>query len=114
VLLTVLSTAVPVLAQAPPAAPPAGPPAEPAPRWPDGRINLGATADAKGYWEVRPGLGGGPRAADVPFQDWSRALSQYRSSRVDFYPPLVHCKPAIGPSFFNAPGFEIVDVPEER
>ena len=28
------------------------------------------------------------------------------------YPPLVDCKAARGPSFFNAPGFEIVDVPE--
>ena len=29
---------------------------------------LGATTDQKGYWEIRPGLGGTPRAADVPFQ----------------------------------------------
>src|SRR3989449_10775336 len=35
----------------------------------------------KGYWEVRPGLSGLPRAADVPFQPWARALYQYRTSR---------------------------------
>jgi hypothetical protein len=87
-------------------------PAEPAPRWPDGRVNLGSTPDKKGYWEVRPGLGGLPRAADIPMQPWARALSEFRSSRVDLYPPLVGCKPAGGPGFFNAPGFEIVDVPE--
>lgn len=91
------------LAQAPP---------EPAPRWPDGHINLGSTSEKKGYWEVRPGLGGVPRGADVPFQPWARALYQYRTTKSDLYPPLVSCKPAAGPSFFNAPGFEIVDVPE--
>lgn len=92
-----------------PAAPP--PPAEPAPRWPDGKVNLGSAPGKKGYWEVRPGLGGFPRAADVPFQDWARALYNQRTA-ADAYPPLVKCKPATGPSFFNAPGFEIVDVPE--
>ena len=89
-----------------------GPPPEPAPRWPDGRVNLGSTPGKKGYWEVRPGLGGAPRAADVPFQAWARALYQYRTGKTDLYPPLVNCKPGAGPSFFNAPGFEIVDVPE--
>ena len=61
---------------------------------------------------MRPGLGGFPRAADVPLQPWARALSEYRTSRIDLYPPLVSCKPSGGPSFFNAPGFEIVDAPD--
>jgi hypothetical protein len=78
------------------------------------QVPLGSVAGAKGYWEIRPGLGGFPRAADVPFQDWSRALYQYRTSKSDLYPPLVRCKPAGGPGFFNAPGFEIVDVPEMK
>ena len=39
-------------------------------------------------------------------------LSEYRSSHPELYPPLVGCKAAGGPGFFNAPGFEIVDVPE--
>src|SRR5262245_8509998 len=89
-----------------------GPPPEPTPRWPDGHVNLGSTTDKKGYWEVRPGLGGGPRAADVPFQAWARGVYQYRTARTDLYPPLVRCKPSAGPGFFNAPGFEIVDTPE--
>jgi hypothetical protein len=75
-------------------------------------VNLGSTPDHKGYWEVRPGLGGAPRAADVPFQPWARALYQYRQSNNALFPPLVNCKPAAGPGFLNAPGFEIVDVPE--
>src|SRR5262245_27291821 len=115
VLMAVIAT--PVFAQrgqrGAPAAPAAdSPPPEPAPRWPDGRLNLGSTPDKKGYWEVRPGLGGAPRAADVPFQPWARALSQYRTNNTDLYPPLVRCKPSAGPGFFNAPGFEILDTPE--
>jgi hypothetical protein len=87
-------------------------PSPPAPRTADGRASLGSTPGNKGYWEVRPGLGGFPRAADVPFQPWARALYQYRTTKADLHPPLVRCKPAGGPGFFNAPGFEIVDVPE--
>jgi hypothetical protein len=105
--------AMPLHAQArPPAA--SGPvePAAPAPHFPDGRVNLGSAPGSKGYWEVRPGLGGFPRPADVPLQPWARALYQYRTSRSDLYPPLVRCKPGGGPAFFNAPGFEIVDAPE--
>ena len=98
----------PALAQAPASAAPA------TPRWPDGRVNLGSTPDQKGFWEIRPGLGGTPRAADIPLQPWARALAAYRTSRTDLHPPLVRCKPGGGPAFFNAPGFEIVDVPEER
>ena len=112
VVALALTPGPPALAQAP--APAAAPAADATPRWPDGRVNLGATRDQKGYWEVRPGLGGFPRAADVPMQPWARALYQYRTSTTDLYPPLVGCKPAGGPSFFNAPGFEIVDVPEMR
>ena len=94
-----------------PAAIPAAP-AEPAPRWPDGRVNLGSTKESKGYWEVRPGLGGFPRAADVPFQPWAKAVYDYRTASNGKDSPLVACKAAGGPSFFNAPGFEIVDVPD--
>jgi len=112
VVALALTPAASALAQAP--APAAAPAAEATPRWPDGRLNLGATRDQKGYWEVRPGLGGFPRAADVPMQPWARALYQYRTSTAELYPPLVGCKPAGGPGFFNAPGFEIVDVPELR
>jgi hypothetical protein len=73
---------------------------------------LGSTAADKGYWEIRPGLGGTPRPDDVPLQDWARALYQYRVGKTDLYPPLVRCKPAGGPGFFNAPGFEIVEAPD--
>ena len=93
------------------AAAPKGP-VEPTPRFPDGHPNLGSAPGQKGYWEVRPGLGGMPRGADIPMQPWARALSMYRQSQTALYPPLVKCKPGGGPAFFNSPGFEIVDVPE--
>ena len=50
-------------------------------------------------------VGGAIRA-----QAWARAVAQFRNSKNDLYPPLVRCKPAGGNGFFNAPGFEIVDV----
>ena len=87
---------------------------EAAPRGPDGHVNLGSVPGKKGYWEVRPGLGGYPRGNEVPFQPWARAVYQYRQSTNGKDSPLVACKPAVGPSFFNAPGFEFVQVPELR
>jgi hypothetical protein len=98
-----------------PKAAPTGSTLEPTPRRADGRVNLGSTPEHKGYWEVRP-IGGKstfPRPADVPLQPWARALADHRRS-VDIYPPQVNCKASGGPSFFTSPGFEIVDVPEER
>lgn len=89
-------------------------PPEPAPRWPDGHVSLGSTPERKGYWEVRPGLGGFPRPDNVPFQPWARAVYDYRQKTNSKDSPLVACKAAGGPSFFNAPGFEIVEVPEHK
>ena len=86
---------------------------------PTAEWNLGSDLLAhKGYWEIQNGLKGGYasigeffRVVDVPFQPWAKALFQYRQlSKQDS--PLVDCLPAVGPSFLNAPGFEIVDVPE--
>jgi hypothetical protein len=87
-------------------------PVEPTPRWPDGRVNLGAAPGAKGYWELRPGFAGRPAGA-VPFQPWAKELFTYRqSSQKLTRPPYIDCKPAPGPEFLLAPGFEIVDAPE--
>ncbi len=82
--LTVLSSlAIPFFAQDSQAPPPAAAkggkgapkampakplrPVEPTPRWPDGRVNLGAAPGHKGYWELRPNFAGRPTGA-VPFQ----------------------------------------------
>lgn len=87
---------------------------EPAPRLSNGTVSLGSTPDASGYWEIRPGglRNSFPRDAEVPFQDWARAVYEYRQSTFGINSPLVACKPAGGPAFFNSPGFEIVQVPE--
>ena len=87
-------------------------PSDPAPRWPDGHVNLGSAPDQKGYWETRPGAGGFRPTGPVPFQPWAKAVYDYRQKTQSIESPLVACKPAPGPSFFNSPGFEFVDVPE--
>src|SRR5690242_19152494 len=76
-------------------------PSEPTPRWADGHVNLGSTPEHKGYWEVRPGLGGFPRPDAIPFQPWARAVYDYRQKTNSKDSPLVACKAAGGPSFFN-------------
>jgi hypothetical protein len=83
----------------------------PAPRWPDGHVNLGSSPDQKGYWETRPGAGGFRPMGPVPFQPWAKALYDYRQ-KTQLQSPLVDCKPSTGPSFLNSPGFEFVEVPE--
>jgi hypothetical protein len=57
---------------------------------------------------------GGFRAADVPFQPWAKAVYDYRNATFSKDSPLVDCKAAPGPGFLNAPGFEIVDVSEQK
>src|SRR4051812_4872379 len=108
--LLVVALCVPALAQRPAAA--TATKNEPAPRWPDGHVNLGSAPGAKGYFEVRPGLGGFPKVADIPFQPWAKAVYEARNERFGIDSPLVDCKPSPGPAFLNAPGFEIVEVPE--
>jgi len=75
-------------------------------------VNLGSAPDKKGYWETRPGAGGFRPTEAVPFQPWAKAVFDYRQKTQSIDSPLVNCKPAPGPSFFNSPGFEFVDVPE--
>ena len=97
---------------------------DPPPRWPDGKVGLGSTPGAEGYWQVRPGAGGGsnplnipgpvaPKPDQVPFQPWARALYQYRQGEFSQtnYPPGVRCKPGGGSAFWSSPGFDIIQVP---
>ena len=79
-----------------------------------GETKLGSTPDHKGYWEVRPGAGGFRPTGPVPFQPWAKAVYDYRQATFSKDSPLVACKDAPGPSFFNSPGFEFVDVPEQK
>ena len=84
---------------------------DPAPRTPDQQVSLGSTVGAIGYREIRPGglRNTFPSDTDVPFKPWARALYEYRQTILGINSPLVVCKPAGGPAFFNSPGFEIVE-----
>jgi hypothetical protein len=105
-------------------------PVRPAPRWPDGRINLGTFPGEKGHW-IRQGRGqlatntdsviaagpGGLRTnlklADVPFQPWARGLYEFRQASFERDSPHSRCKPDAGPrQVGTAYGFEIVDFPD--
>jgi hypothetical protein len=107
----------------------------PAPRWPDGKVKLGAPEGEKGIWqpngrpilaepetapEIKDGQGRGafsgpafpgkPKESEVPFQPWARALYRYREANL--FEPHTRCKPSGGPRQFITPGgVEFVDVP---
>ena len=105
-----------------------GRPARPAPRWPDGTINLGAPPGESGMWDgaeplvtfsgnyetrqgkPRPGL---VDISTVPIQPWARALLDERHVRFLADEPYTRCKPspaaravgtAYGVEFLNLPG----------
>jgi len=97
--------------------------ATPAPRWPDGRINLGAPPGEKGLWErraehlvVNPRSYQAPATRNarvhidqVPLQPWARALTNERHASGLASEPYTRCKPAGGPRQFMSPyGLEIV------
>jgi len=104
-------------------------PPKPTPRWPDGRVNLGAPPGEFGLWlpfsginerlvipdeldaEAAKQFAGRPRVHEVPFQPWSRALYEYR--RNNQFEPHSRCKPSAGPRELLTPyGVEFVDVRE--
>lgn len=104
-------------------------PAKPTPRWPDGRVNMGAAPGQFGLWLPFAGVNerlinpddvdtetekqnpDRPRFRDVPFQPWARALYAYRNGNQ--FEPHTRCKPSAGPRQFLTPyGVEFVDVPE--
>ena len=105
----------------------AKPPSAPAPRWPDGRVNLGAPKGEKGVWERRnEHLVVNPKSYQaaatknarvhidqVPLQPWARALTNHRHELALASEPYTRCKPAGGPRQFMSPyGLELVDLPE--
>jgi hypothetical protein len=100
----------------------------PTPRWPDGRVNLGAPPGEKGIWGGSGRLAVNPRSYeprttlnapihidDVPIQPWAKALLDYRHAFFLKDEPYTRCKPSPGPRLWTtAYGFEIVDVPEQK
>src|SRR5881628_2247070 len=115
VLVLLLTTAVVARDQAPaqpqpPRQPRAAKPAAPAPRWPDGTVNLGAPPGQTGKWEGNEPLVTDPdnyenrlgRAErrgrvhinDVPMQPWARALIKERNDRFLADEHYTRCKPS--------------------
>jgi len=98
---------------------PAGP-SKPTPRWPDGRVNLSQVPGVKGFWNVMTGSPIAPGGLStnltldqIPFQDWARALYEYRRTRGGLDDPHARCQPAGGMRVFTVPnGLEIIDQPE--
>jgi hypothetical protein len=116
------------------------PPPQPAPRWPDGRINLGAVPGQTGLWEVGPTampltradvaedfglfaadmreptdpfLATKPKLSQVPFQPWARALFADRVQHRR--EPYTRCKPSgAARQVATAYGTQLLDVPELR
>ena len=103
-------------------------PARPAPRWPDGRINLNSPPGETGLWGGSGRLAINPRSYepnttlrapihinDVPLQPWARALVDYRHSNFLKDEPYTRCKPSPGPRLWTtAYGFEILDLRDDR
>ncbi len=101
--------------------------ARPAPRGPDGRIDLGPPPGEKGHWRrtrrelIIGDAENSPEThrpsdrnlAEVPFQPWARAMWDYNRVHSDRDAPHARCKPSAGPrQIGTAYGFEIVDLPE--
>lgn len=101
---------------------------KPVPRWPDGRVNLGAPPGEAGFWEGSGRLTVNPNAYDadrgfqpapvhiddVPLQPWARALLEYRHLNDLKDEPYTRCKPSPGPRFFaTAYGLEMLDSPDQ-
>ena len=102
-------------------------PVPPAPRWPDGTINLGAVPGQSGLWDGGEPLatnprnyetvGGRPRPGlidlkDVPLQPWAKALLDERHARFLADEPYTRCKPSpAARSFGTAYGIELLNTP---
>ena len=84
-------------------------PAGSTPRWPDGRVRLGAPAGVKGFWRV-PDAAVLVEPKSVPFMPWSSAVFQYRQQTKLKDDPVKRCLPPGGPrQFQGAQGFQFVE-----
>jgi hypothetical protein len=116
---------------------------QPAPRLPDGTINLGRVPGEKGVWGLPyitnmgarnvfvgappappRGEGGGARGGQrggsasepwVPFQPWAAAVYDYNSLNESKYDPEGYCLPPGGPRMFGTPyPMEVIQQPEHK
>jgi hypothetical protein len=108
-------------------------PPRPAPRLPDGRINLNAPEGERGVWapqgivqlSINPNSVNRAGAASrlpnatpieqVPFQPWSRALHASRQEAFESDEPHTRCKASGAARQFITPyGVEFLEAPEEQ
>jgi hypothetical protein len=113
---------------------------QPAPRLPDGTVNLGRVPGELGIWQLpyitnmgarnivvgtppaatrgqgaapEGQRGGAPTEPWVPFQDWAAAVYNYNSLNNSKYDPEGYCLPPGGPRLFATPyPMEIIQQPE--
>lgn len=95
----------------------------PVPRWPDGRVNLATVPGEKGHWirtrrelvvdaNTANPLPDDRKITEIPFQEWSKELFNYRRAHDDRDSPHARCKPDAGPrQIGTAYGFELVEYP---
>ena len=97
---------------------------QPAPRWPDGHVNIASVPGQKGHWirtrrelvvdaGTRNRFPNDRKIEEIPFQPWAKALFEYRRSNNDRDSPHARCQPDAGPrQIGTAYGFEIVEFRE--
>ena len=98
--------------------------AQPAPRWPDGHVNIASVPGQKGHWirtrrelvvdaSTPNPLPNDRKIEEIPFQPWAKALFEYRRAKHDRDSPHARCKPYAGPrQIGTAYGFEMVEFRE--
>ncbi len=98
-----IAVAVSIAAQAP----------RPAPRWPDGRVRLGAPSGGSGYWaspSARTLTELNAKSEVAPFMPWSRSVFLYRQQTKFKDDPVNRCLPPGGPRQFQQPqGVQFVE-----
>jgi hypothetical protein len=138
-LALILCAAQPLLAQGRGGRGGGQPDTRPAPRWPDGHINLGPVSGAEmGLWEATPTsiplaradvaadfglfaadmseptdpfLAAKPRLSQIPFQPWARSL--FASRVLHRQEPYTRCKPSSAArQVATAYGTQFLEVPE--
>jgi hypothetical protein len=99
----------------------------PAPRWPDGTINLGAPPGERGMWDGAEPLVTNPKNYEtrqgkprpgrvdisrVPLQPWAQAVLDVRHARFLADEPYTRCKPsAAARAVGTAYGIELLNLP---
>jgi hypothetical protein len=119
---TAAATAAPAVAATPAGNPGAGATTvKPAPRLPNGQVNLGLAPGERGFWGSSGSIYGRGRLSastnllveEIPFQPWAKALYEFRQANNEKDDPHSRCLPG-GPTreIETVNGFEILQMPD--